>query len=205
VVIDVHVATLLQEQLGVSLGLGTNATIFEICAAIDERGFSADAVLTLLQPILTAIVTAHLGTLSPQIAAALTALGFNSVIIPPLIPPIIASINVTQIVGNITANINASLTIFETCLNETNAENGLVAGSSIGAVQLPSIQQVAPPIQQLAEEIQQMNPTVPQIQEVSPTVPQIQQMNPTVPQINQVLPPSGDPMLQLQSTLSPIS
>ena len=34
-VFDVNLATLLQAQLGESLGVGANATIFEICAAID--------------------------------------------------------------------------------------------------------------------------------------------------------------------------
>ena len=37
-VIDVNVATLLQAQLGETLGIGENATIFEICAAIDAEG-----------------------------------------------------------------------------------------------------------------------------------------------------------------------
>ena len=36
-VIDVDVATLLQAQLGETLGIDANATIFEICAAIDAR------------------------------------------------------------------------------------------------------------------------------------------------------------------------
>ena len=43
-VIDVDVATLLQAQLGETLGIGENATIFEICAAID-----AEEVWTLQQ------------------------------------------------------------------------------------------------------------------------------------------------------------
>jgi hypothetical protein len=37
-VIDVDVATLLQAQLGETLGVGSNATIFEICATIDTQG-----------------------------------------------------------------------------------------------------------------------------------------------------------------------
>jgi hypothetical protein len=181
VVIDVNLATLLQQQLGVSLGIGTNATIFEICAAIDAGG-DIDAVLTLLGPILTAIVTAQIQNLDAQIAAILVAVGAPNPT-PAVINALIASINVGQIVGNITANVNASLTIFEECLNATITADAIV-GQSIGAVQLPSIQQLAPPVQQVA--------------------PEIQQMNPTVPQINEVLPQSGDPMLQLQSTLSPI-
>ena len=42
---------------------------------------------------------------------------------------------------------------------------------------------------------------IPTVQQMNPT---IQQMNPTIQQNSQVL-PSGDPMLQLQSTLSSIS
>jgi hypothetical protein len=60
VVIDVHVSTLLQQQLGLSLGIGANATIFEICAAIDAGGLNIDAVLLALGPTLTAIVTAQI-------------------------------------------------------------------------------------------------------------------------------------------------
>ena len=41
-VIDVDVALLLQQQLAVDLGLDANATIFEICAAIDAQQESLD-------------------------------------------------------------------------------------------------------------------------------------------------------------------
>jgi hypothetical protein len=179
VVIDVNVATLLQQQLGLSLGIGANATIFEICAAIDAGGLNIDAVLLALGPTLTAIVTAQIQNLDAQIAAILLSVGVNNPT-PAQINALIATINVGQIVGNITANVNASLTLFENCLNATLAADG-IAGSAApiisgGGLPIPAIQQVAP---------------------------EIQQMNPTVPQINQVL-PSGDPMLQLQSTLSPI-
>ena len=37
-VIDVDVSTLFQQQIAISLGLPTNATIFEICTAIDSQG-----------------------------------------------------------------------------------------------------------------------------------------------------------------------
>jgi hypothetical protein len=178
VVIDVNVATLLQAQLGLSLGIGANATIFEICAAIDAGGLNIDAVLLALGPTLTAIVTAQIQNLDAQIAAILVSLGVNNPTITQ-INALIATINVGQIVGNITANVNASLTLFENCLNATIAADGTTGAAPLiigGGLQIPAIQQVAP---------------------------EIQQMNPTVPQINQVL-PSGDPMLQLQSTLSPI-
>ena len=36
-VIDVDLALLLQQQLAITLGLDVNATIFEICAAIDAQ------------------------------------------------------------------------------------------------------------------------------------------------------------------------
>ena len=179
VVIDVDVATLLQAQLGRTLGIGANATIFEICAAIDAGGLNIDAVLTALGPTLATIVAAQIQNLDAQVAAILLSLGVNNPT-PAQITALINTINVGQIVGNITANVNASLTLFENCLNATLAADG-IAGSAApliigGGLPIPSIQQVAP---------------------------EIQQMNPTVPQINQVL-PSGDPMLQLQSTLSPI-
>ena len=66
--------------------------------------------------------------------------------------------------------------IFADCLAERET-NGIVAGSSIVGIQIPAIQQMAPTIQQ---------------------------MNPTVQQNSQAVVPSGDPMLQLQSSLSPI-
>ena len=37
-VIDVDVSTLFQQQIAISLGLPANATIFEICTAIDAQG-----------------------------------------------------------------------------------------------------------------------------------------------------------------------
>src|SRR5215203_2864298 len=122
IVIDVDVATLVQQQLGLSLGIGANATIFEICAAIDAGELDINAVLTGLGPTLTAIVTAQLQTLRGQIAAELLSVGqvfLLSSTATAAINAVIANINVTNIVGNITANVNASLTLFETCLNAT--------------------------------------------------------------------------------------
>ena len=57
-VIDVDVALLLQQQLAVDLGLDANATIFEICAAIDEQGLDVEAVIASLEVDLVPIVTA---------------------------------------------------------------------------------------------------------------------------------------------------
>jgi hypothetical protein len=58
-VIDVDVATLLQAQLGETLGIGENATIFEICAAIDaqQEGLDITAVIDALELDLFPIVT----------------------------------------------------------------------------------------------------------------------------------------------------
>jgi hypothetical protein len=59
-VIDVDVATLLQAQLGETLGVGANATIFEICAAIDAEGLDITAVINALELDLDPIVTAQI-------------------------------------------------------------------------------------------------------------------------------------------------
>ena len=42
-------ATLLQQQLADTLGLDANATIFEICAAIDAKGLDIAAVIDALE------------------------------------------------------------------------------------------------------------------------------------------------------------
>jgi hypothetical protein len=121
VVIDVHVSTLLQQQLGLSLGIGANATIFEICAAIDAGGLNIDGVLTALAITLGPIVTAQLQTIDSQIAALLVAAGVPpGQITPAAINLIINAISVTDVVGQITANVEASLNLFETCNNATD-------------------------------------------------------------------------------------
>ena len=48
-VIDVDVALLLQQQLAEDLGLNANATIFEICAALDAQGLEVDAIIASLE------------------------------------------------------------------------------------------------------------------------------------------------------------
>ena len=63
--IDLDVATLLQQQLGVSLELGNNATIFEICAAIDAGatvniGAIITAIDTIIAPLILAEITAQI-------------------------------------------------------------------------------------------------------------------------------------------------
>jgi hypothetical protein len=57
--IDLDVATLLQAQLGVSLGLGADATIFEICAAIDAGAtVNIGAIITAIDAIIGPLITA---------------------------------------------------------------------------------------------------------------------------------------------------
>ena len=76
-----------------------------------------------------------------------------------------------------------SLGILETCLGiePTTEPNGPPEGGILPL--LPTLQQMNPSIQQMNPSIQQMNPSK-------------QQNNPQAP--------SGDPMLQLKSSLSPI-
>ena len=70
-VIDVDVALLLQQRLAVDLGLNANATIFEICAAIDEQGVEVEAILLSLIADLNPIVRAQISLLINQIIDAL--------------------------------------------------------------------------------------------------------------------------------------
>ena len=56
-VIDVDVALLLQQQLALTLGLDANATIFEICAAINATGgINTPLLIANLEAALTPIV-----------------------------------------------------------------------------------------------------------------------------------------------------
>ena len=120
VVIDVNLATLLQAQLGLSLGIGANATIFQICAAIDAAGgINEAAVIAALTVTLGPIVTAQVQALDSQIAAILISTGVPSnVITPTLINTIINGISVPAIIAQITANVQVSLGILEACLGQ---------------------------------------------------------------------------------------
>ena len=119
-VIDVDVATLLQHQLGETLGIGENATIFEICAAIDAQQESLDiaAVLDALEIILGPIVTAQISQLVNQIAIAVSEIT-GEPIDQALIDEILAGIDIDAIVAQITANVQVSLEILEACLDLT--------------------------------------------------------------------------------------
>jgi hypothetical protein len=167
-VIDVDVSLLLQQAIAVSLGLNENATIFEICAAIDAAGgLNVTAVIDLLEIDIDAAVDAQITLLINTLVGNLADIG---IIIPaPLVALLITAVNEELIVADIIADIQVALGIFELCLN---AELGIesVATATPSTFQLPTVQQ----------------------------------MNPTIQQNSQVLPQAGDPMLQLQSTLSPI-
>src|SRR5215203_2352900 len=193
-VIDVDVALLLQQQLAVDLGLDANATIFEICAAIDEQGLNVEAILTSLEGELDAIVTAEISQIIDQILEIISQIFFGGNPVPPtLVTSILDRIDIDSIVAQILANVEVSLGIFEHCLGLDTTPPVEICGNGIddnldGIIDNPEICTAAggggagiAPLQ----------------------LPTIQQMNPTVQQDSQIL-PSGDPMLQLQSTLSPI-
>jgi hypothetical protein len=116
-VIDIDTTLLLQQALAVSLGLGENATIFEICAAIGTGGLNATAVIDLLEIELDAAVTAQITSLINILVEDLAQLG---IIVPPaLVPALIPAVNEDAIVADIIANIEVSLGILETCLDLT--------------------------------------------------------------------------------------
>jgi Collagen triple helix repeat (20 copies) len=118
--IDVDVALLLQQQLAVDLGLDINATIFEICAAIDAQQGSLDvaAIIASLAIDLDPIVTAQISQLVNQIAIAISDIT-GEPIDQALIDEILASIDIDDIVAQITANVQVSLGILEECLDLT--------------------------------------------------------------------------------------
>jgi hypothetical protein len=116
-VIDVDVALLLQQQLALELGLGANATIFEICAAIDEQGFEVNEVLLRLATALEPVVLAQITLLITQIIEAIE--DITGISIPdPLIEFIIGAVDIDAIIAQILANVEVSLDILEACLGE---------------------------------------------------------------------------------------
>ena len=118
-VIDVDVATLLQQQIAISLELDANATIFEICAAIDEEGsLDVVAILDALEIMLGPIVTAQISQLVNQIAIAVSEIT-GEPIDQALIDEILAGIDIDAIVDQLTANVQVSLGILEECLDLT--------------------------------------------------------------------------------------
>jgi hypothetical protein len=172
--IDLDTALLLQQQLAVSLGLGADATIFEICAAIDEgRTVNIGAIITAIDAIIGPLITAEITAQITDIVSIINATGGS--VPPAVLAQILASVNVTSIIADINLDITAALNLFNDCRGVPTPG----ATTPIIIAQLPT---VSPTIQQMSPTIQQMSP---------PTI-----------QDNSL--PSGDPMLQLQSTLSPI-
>jgi hypothetical protein len=172
--INLDVATLLQQQLAVSLGLPADATIFEICAAIEagetvEIGAIITAIDTIIRPLIIAEITAQI----TDIVAIINATGGS--VPATVLAQIVASVNVTSIIADINLDITAALNLFNDCRG-VPTPNGLA--TPITTLELPTASLT--------------------IQEMSPT---IQQSAPPT-QHNSL--PSGDPMLQLQSSLSPI-
>jgi hypothetical protein len=147
-VIDVDVALLVQQALANSSGLNENATIFEICAAINATGLDTEDVLTILDDKLGPIVEQQISQIVLTIAQAI-----NDLLGIPLIDltaaEIIDAVDIDAIVAQITANVEVSLGILETCLGlpPTTPIDG-AGGSSLIASQIPTIQQMNPTILQ---------------------------------------------------------
>ena len=197
--IDIKVASLLQTALAENLNLTSNATIFEICAAINATSLNIDEVIDDLEGILTLLVDAQLelntAELINELATILAGLGVPPGQIPDVITAFLAAIDETDIVAQISADVRASLELFERCLAQQD-ENGLAGIAPIvQGIQVPTVQSMNPTIEQYS---QALNPTIQQNSQALPS------QNPTIQQNSQAL-PSGDPMLQLSSTLSPIS
>jgi hypothetical protein len=197
--IDIKVASLLQTALAENLNLTSNATIFEICAAINATSLNIDEVIDDLEGILTLLVDAQLelntAELINELATILAGLGVPPGQIPDVITEFLAAIDETDIVAQISADVRASLELFERCLAQQD-ENGLAGIAPIvQGIQVPTVQSMNPTIEQYS---QALNPTIQQNSQALPS------QNPTIQQNSQAL-PSGDPMLQLSSTLSPIS
>jgi hypothetical protein len=173
--IDLDTALLLQQQLAVSLGLGADATIFEICAAIDEGAtVNIGAIITAIDAIIGPLILAEVTAQITDIVSIINATGGS--VPPAVLAQILASVNVTSIIADINLDITAALNLFNDCRGVPTPG----ATTPITTAQLPTV----------SPTIQQMSP------------PTIQQMSPPTIQDNSL--PSGDPMLQLKSTLSPI-
>ena len=113
--IDLDTATLLQAQLGSSLLGDDNATIFEICAAIDAgTTLDINAVLAALELTIDPLIRAEITAQITNIGQVLNATG---VIVPaPLLTAILTGIDFTAVVDEIIIDIRASLEILEACL-----------------------------------------------------------------------------------------
>ena len=173
-VIDVDTALILQQQLALSLGLDENATIFEICTAINATGgINTPLLIANLELALTPIVEEQISSIVLTIAAAI-----NDLLGIPLIDltaeEIIEAVDIQAIVDQIIGNIEVSLDILSDCLDLPPTNGG---GAGLVAQSTPS--------RTAALNFQ---------------LPIAQQMNPTIQQNSQVL-PMWRPMLQLQLNL----
>ena len=115
-VIDVDVGLLLQQQLANATGLNPGATIFEICAVLDEQGLDIPVVRDGLEVTLVPIVEEQISKLVLTIVAAINDLLGTSIVLTP--EEVIDAIDIDDIVAQITANIQVSLEILETCLGQ---------------------------------------------------------------------------------------
>ena len=143
-VIDVDTALILQQQLANSSGLDANATIFEICAAINATGIPQSLIAN-LETALTPIVQQQISSIVLTIAQAI-----NDLLGIPLIDltaeEIIEAVDIQAIVDQIIGNIEVSLDILSDCLDLPPTD--AVPESGILPFQLPTIQQMNPTIQQ---------------------------------------------------------
>jgi hypothetical protein len=154
-VIDVDVATLLQAQLGISLLGDENATIFEICNALETQTLNLTDVITGLNSTLTTIVKAQL-TNNPALTELLS--GIISLVpgignaaavaaqVVVALNQITGTAGVQLVVNQILADVLDSLELFIDCNTSTIPTNG-AAGTGTGAgivgtLELPTIQQM---------------------------------------------------------------
>ena len=95
--------------------LPDNATIFEICAAINATGLNTEDVLAILNERLGPIVEQQIAEIVLTIVQAINDLiGFN--IIDWTAQEVIEAVDIQAIVDEILANVEVSLGILETCL-----------------------------------------------------------------------------------------
>ncbi|HEX5979339.1 MAG TPA: hypothetical protein VFY68_18795, partial [Nitrososphaeraceae archaeon] len=123
-VIDVDVALLLQQALAESLQLDANATIFEICAAINASGgINTPLLIDILEDALTPIVEDQIASIVLTIVGAINDLvGFPIIDWTP--EEVIEAVDIQAIVDQIIANVDVSLGILEACLDLPPTTNG---------------------------------------------------------------------------------
>ena len=148
--IDVDVALILQQELAELFELDSDATIFEICAAIDAAGgINTPLLIANLEAALTPIVEDQIASIVLTIIAAI-----NDLIGVPIIDltpeEIIEAVDIQAIVDQITANVEVSLGILSACLDLPPTDGTAVQSTPTSApnLQLPIAQQMNPTIQQ---------------------------------------------------------